>query len=347
MNYVLCDKLKKLTPYDPIEGDYKIRLDANESFINLNDSIKQQISEAVWEIDYNRYPDPYATKACKAFADFYNVDPALVTASNGSDEIIAVIIGSFLQKGEKLLTFSQDFSMYKLYGEIYEADNVICPKENLRLTLNEAEKLIKEQNIKAVIFSNPCNPTSLGENKENVIKFIKNTEALVILDEAYMDFWNESLLDIVNDFDNLIILKTCSKAFGLAAIRLGFAVANQRLTTAIRAAKSPYNVNSVTQKIGEIVLSNKKYLKECIASIIDMKNYLYTLLTQNFGDKFEIINSNTNFVYFKPMNPKEIFEKLLSKGIAIRYMGDYLRISAGSKDEINQLITVLKDIVQI
>ena len=112
MAYTLAPKTEALTPYDPVEGEYRVRLDANESFLLPTDTDREKMARAAAEAALNRYPDPLATRLCEAFAARYQVKPALVTAGNGSDELISIILSTFLQKGEKVLTLSPDFSMY-------------------------------------------------------------------------------------------------------------------------------------------------------------------------------------------------------------------------------------------
>ena len=346
MNYNLCDKVKNLTPYDPLQGDYELRLDANESYLSLSDELLCKVTKAVKEASFNRYPDPYAVKLCNAFADYYDIDADLVTAGNGSDELIGLITGALLQKGEKILTLKPDFSMYRFYGDIYE-NPVLVLEKNDDLTV-DVEKLIETANnedVKMLIFSNPCNPTSLGISKDEVRDIIKNVNALVVLDEAYMDFWDESLLSEVNDYSNLIILKTCSKAIGMAALRVGFAVANKTITNALKAVKSPYNVNSISQEIAATVLSDKDFLKKCEAKLIASANYLKEEI-KKFTCFEKVYDSKTNFVYIKTDKAKEIYEELLKRGIAVRCFGDALRISTDSIENNKRLIENLYDITK-
>ena len=253
--FQLNEKVKNLTPYEPISGTYEIRLDANESFLTVPKNIENEMVEALKNSALNRYPDPMATKLVNGFANYFNVNADCVTAGNGSDEIISVIMNAFLQKGDKILTLEPDFSMYRFYAEIAECESVKYQKDdNLDVNIDDVITLANSENVRIVIFSNPCNPTSRIITKDHIRKLINSTDALVVLDEAYMDFAeDESLLGEFEKYDNLIILKTCSKALGSAALRLGFAVANKTLTNVIRAVKSPYNVNSVSQALGEVL----------------------------------------------------------------------------------------------
>lgn len=342
--YELTEKLVKLTPYDPIQGDYKIRLDANESFIDTSDDV---LARAVKGAALNRYPDPYAKKLIAAYSEFYGINPDLVTAGNGSDELISIITACFLEKNEKVLTLAPDFSMYSFYSSLYELDVRIMQKEdNLTINVDKVIDTVKAENIRAVLFSNPCNPTSLGLCKEDVIKLITSVNALVILDEAYMDFWRgikeQSLINDTASYDNLIVLRTCSKALGMAGLRLGFAVSNTVITEKLRAAKSPYNVNSLTQHAAEYLLSDKKETERRIKACVDALNEFDNgLCERNFPFFEKIYPSVTNFLFIKTAKAKEIFEYLLSQSIAVRLMGDHLRITAGSSEENKALLKAL------
>lgn len=168
-------------------------------------------------------------------------------------------------------------------------------------------------------------------------KLVSSVDSLVVLDEAYMDFSNQSLLSEFNRYDNLIILKTCSKAIGMAAVRLGFAVANSVLTKAMKAVKSPYNVNSVTQAIGEVVFSHPEYIDSSVKRLIEARDDLTERLTpicREYPDRFKIIPSETNFIYVETPEAEKIFTYLKEAGIIIRKMSsDRLRITAGRNYE--------------
>ena len=344
--YRLTEKLVSLTPYDPIQGDYKIRLDANESFIDTPHDV---LAKAVGGANLNRYPDPYAKKLIEAYSRFYGIDPDLVTAGNGSDELISIITACFLQKGEKVLTLAPDFSMYSFYSSLYELDVRVMQKEDdLTIDVDKVIETVEKEGIRAVLFSNPCNPTSLGLDKKAVIKLITSVNALVILDEAYMDFWkgleDQSLIKDTEKYDNLIVLRTCSKALGMAGLRLGFAVSNKTITEKMKAAKSPYNVNSLTQSIAEYLLNDTNEMERRIQACRNALNELDNgLCERNFPFFEKIYPSVTNFLFIKTSKAREIFEFLLSRSIAVRLMGDHLRITAGSSEENMALMKALLD----
>ena len=347
--FQLNEKVKNLTPYEPISGTYEIRLDANESFLTFPKEIEDEMVEALKNSALNRYPDPNATKLVKGFADYFKVNPDCVTAGNGSDEIISVIMNAFLQKGDKILTLEPDFSMYRFYAEIAECKSVKYQKDdNLDVNIDDVIALANNENVRIVIFSNPCNPTSRIVTKDDVRKLMNNTEALVVLDEAYMDFAeDESLLGEFENYDNLIILKTCSKALGSAALRLGFAVANKTLTNVIRAVKSPYNVNSVSQALGEVLFSHPDSIDNCIETVVNSRKELYSRILEIKSDKIEkVYETHTNFVFMKVKNAKQVFEKMKENSIIIRNMGDYLRITAGTKYENEKMLETFKKVLE-
>ena len=347
--FQLNEKVKNLTPYEPISGTYEIRLDANESFLTFPENIENEMVEALKSSALNRYPDPMATKLVAGFSKYFGINPDCVTAGNGSDEIISVIMNAFLQKGDKILTLEPDFSMYRFYAEIAECESVKYQKdENLDVNIDDVIALANSEKVRIVIFSNPCNPTSRIVTKDDVRKLINSVDSLVVLDEAYMDFaGDESLLGEFENYDNLIILKTCSKALGSAALRLGFAVANKTLTNVIRAVKSPYNVNSVSQALGEVLFSHPDYIDDCIKTVVDSRKELYSAILEIKSDKIEkIYETHTNFVFMKVKNAKQVFEQMKENSIIIRNMGDYLRITAGTKYENEKMLETLKKVLE-
>ncbi len=342
--YELNDKIKNLEPYEPISGTYQIRLDANECPVNLPDEVRREFAARLQEIAFNRYPDPMAGRLVDSFAEYYNIKPTLVTAGNGSDELIFLVESAFMQKGDKMLVVSPDFSMYNFYSSICEVQSASFLKgDSLEIDVDALIRTINRDKIDLVIFSNPCNPTGKGITRAEAEKLVSSVEALVILDEAYMDFWTESLLDKIEDYSNLIIFRTASKLVGAAALRLGFAVANPAISKAIKAVKSPYNVNSVSQAFGEVIYRQKETLKNRQKMIVNNKEMLYNGLTEiaDAQDDMIVYSSVANFVFVKTDRSREIWEYLKSRSIVVRLMGEYLRITAGTAEEVSAVLRAL------
>jgi histidinol-phosphate aminotransferase len=356
--FELPKKVKDLTPYEPLIGDYKIRLDANESFINS--AFKMPV---VKYPELNRYPDPYAEELLKVFCKRYafaDIQPENVTAFNGSDEAISVIYSAFFDKGDKVGVFEHDFSMYYFYPNISELDvKKIAKTDELNISVVKTNVAIKANLLKSLMFSNPCNPTGLAIGRSEVVRLIENNpDTLVVVDEAYMEFWDEgqSVLSLVSTHDNLIVLKTASKAFGSAGIRLGFAVCSEKLTHVLKSVKSPYNVNSFTQAYGTKLFETDytAHIEACKASvkalhkeIVDIglfhkvfdtrANFVFVQVKEEFED--EIQNASAD-----KFGGKKIYDYLLSKSIAVRLIdGNHLRITAGADEENAEVINALKE----
>lgn len=343
--YTLSPKCENLEPYVTVPGEYRIRLDANESFLLPTERDRELMAQAAAEVVLNRYPDPMSSDLCAAFAARYGVDPALVTAGCGSDDLISVITRVFLQKGERMMVLDRDFSMYRFYAALDERECIVCPKrEDLTVDVQAVVDTINAQGVRLFIFSNPCNPTSLGIDRTAVRRILNETQALIVLDEAYMDFWDQSLLGEVCDYDNLIILRTASKAVGLAALRLGFAVANERLTGLLRAAKSPYNVSAASQAMGAVVLRNPIYGEVYTDMLIAARNLLMEgLRPLHERGLIRLYDSCTNFVFFEVDNAPVIYEDLRDRGILIRCMGErHLRVTAGKEIHCKETLANLR-----
>ena len=363
MAYTLCQKVRDLTPYRPVSGDFPIRLDANESCFDLNrpdsfpseirpvrDQVVEQIQKNLTEIAYNRYPDPLCTGVRQAFASRFQVPMEQVTAGNGSDELISLICGCLLEKGSRLVTAEPDFSMYRFYGDIFELETRSWQKApDLSIDPVKLAAYAKEQKAGMLIFSNPCNPTSLTLSRQKVQSLIELLpDTLIVVDEAYMEFSpNESVLDLTGQYDHLIVLKTCSKALGLAGIRLGFAVADKTITKALQAVKSPYNVNALSQAVGKAVLENSRLGEFCTKSLVDSRRALQTGIESLLVKKTQLETvwpSQTNFIFVKTPTAAEISRALQKEGIAVRQMDGFLRFTAGNTAENKALLKALEKV---
>ena len=336
--YQLNEKIKDLKPYDPIQGSYRVRLDANESFLPLPQALVEEAKAAVERTSFNRYPDPAARELCQAFAACYGVQPQQVVAGNGSDELITVLFEAFLEKGDAFATVEPDFSMYAFNGHLHEARHVAIPKgKDLRLDVEAVAAACQREQVKLLIFSNPCNPTSLVCGREEMRKLIDSLpDTLVVLDEAYMDFSDQSLLGEVEDHPNLLVLRTCSKAFGMAALRLGFAVCGKTLAGALRAVKSPYNVNSLSQAVGTAVLRRKGELDRALETILRSRDQLYAGLRElgeRYPGRFRLLPGETNFAAMEMEDGPELLAYLARQGVAIRYTGGLVRVTCGAPEE--------------
>ncbi|MCL2772902.1 MAG: histidinol-phosphate aminotransferase family protein [Oscillospiraceae bacterium] len=358
----LNPKIKKFTPYslnNEIDlSKIEIRLDANESFSNLPDYIVKEIQENIKNIDFNRYPDPSAVDLTKKYTEYLkiseNADVSVenIAVGNGSDELLNIIINSFLSKSDKILTFTPDFSMYAFYGDIIEADVIRVKKrggDDFAIDFDEIADRINKENIKLAIFSNPCNPTGRLESKEVLKNFIKNVNAVVVVDEVYMTFADnkesQSFLYDFLEYPNLIVMKSLSKSVGLASIRVGFALSNDVFINVIKTIKSPFNVSAVSQKIAEIALCYPQYLAERLKNIKENKKFLQTAIKNLIADRkdFKLYRTETNFILIETDKSKGLFDFLVADRILVRnFDNKFLRITTGNCEENNRLIERIK-----
>lgn len=351
MAYILNEKVRNLEPYQPISGEYAIRLDANESFLEISPEIKAEILARIAGLHLNRYPDPLAAEVCEGFGRYYGVRPELVTVGNGSDELLTLLTQVIMSKGEKLVYTSPDFSMYRCYGYLAEVECIEYRKDaQFNIDIDSLIALIRREGARTVIFSNPCNPTGDGVCRSEVLRLVEGVpDCLVVVDEAYMDFWDQSVLDCVEKYDNLMVLKTCSKSLHMAGIRCGFAVANPVLTNALRAAKSPYNVNSMTQAAAAVLFSHPDELDRATAEVIQSRDELFSLMRELPYDmmqmSFHYPKANFIFLRLPQGEAKRVFEAMKAQGVIVRCMGDCLRITCGAAHENAEVIRLLKELL--
>ena len=324
-----------------------IRLDANESSLVLPEKMIKGISEAVSKVDFNRYPDPYCKELRIAYGKYYGIDPENVVVGNGSDELISIIFSSLVPADSKVLTVAPDFSMYSFYSTLYGRENKVFNKDiNYNLDIDGFISEINDGGYDFVMFSNPCNPTGQAIEREDILRIVKSVKATVCVDEAYMDFWDQSLLTEVDQYDNLIVLRTVSK-IGYAAYRLGFAAANAELTALIRAVKSPYNINSLSQAAGETVFADPDDLRARICAIRESRDWLYTAVSalyKRFPCAFRVPESRANFVTLLMPDPKPLFDHLTANKIYVSLnAGKYLRITCCSPEDNAKIVEVLQE----
>jgi histidinol-phosphate aminotransferase len=348
MKYKLHETLQQLRPYEVASDECRIRLDANESFLDPGVLLKDKIIQAVSSVPLNRYPDDNCSLLRAAIGKRYGVSPDQIVAGNGSDELIALLIGSFLQPEETLLIPSPDFSMYTIFAATFGRKVELLKKDkNLEFTAEEAIKRLEETGAKAFLFSNPFSPSSTVLAREEVRRIADATDALIIVDEAYMDFSDQTMLWDKEIPDNLVVLRTCSKAMGCAAIRLGFAVASYPIANVLHALRPPYNLNAITQAIGCVILSEEQYLKDVLEQILASRDQLQTALSAlTDGDILRrTYTSDTNYLYVESEWSNEIYHRLKQRSILVRNFGCALRITAGSFQENEELIEQLTEIL--
>lgn len=335
--------LKDLKPYQPQAEQASIKLDANESKNYLiNDTFKLN------DLSLNLYPDSNANLLRTKLSAYTNVPTSQIVVGNGSSEMIELILKTFIESGDNVLSFEPSFSMYTIYTSIYNGNYIGVPsKANFKLDIDDMIAYANKYNPKLIFICSPNNPTGQMIPQTDIIKLIKSTDALICLDEAYIEFSEQSssMMSMVNQFDNLMVIRTFSKAFGLAGIRLGYLVSNQNLVNELYKVKSPYNLNTMTQSLGVYALSKIdqviKYTKSIIKERLIVEKALSTL-------NLKVYPSEANFIFFQSLEP-DLYKKLIDKDIRIRSFSDnlknYFRVTIGSPNENKQFIEAMKEII--
>ena len=348
MNSYIPKRVGIMKEYVPDTSDPRIKLDANESPYATPESVLEAMKNAIDLETINRYPDPDMKELLSSYGRHIGVGADRIVAGDGSDELIALIINTFLCEGGKILICEPDFSMYSFYSEFSGCETVRYKKKNgMDIDFSELSELVEKEGVRLVIFSNPCNPTGEIDTREAVLGFTDKVKAIVVCDEAYMEFApkDQSVIADTEERDNLIVLKTVSK-MGLAGLRCGFAISSTELIAALKKTKSPYNLNSVTQKAVAVAMDNYADIDANVQAIKASAERMYGELAELQTELgFELRRSNANFVFLRFTEDGKagrIHAFLKENGISVRLMGSCLRITAGTNEEVTALIECMK-----
>ena len=333
--------LSDFKSYNTDEIEYKVRLNANESFSNLDDVSRKKIGKVIEDSIFNRYPDAGAFEVCSLYAQYANVESTNVMAGNGSDECIQIIANTFLNTGDKVAVQSPDFSMYGLYTKIAGGIPIEFPLGvELKSDVEGFISMANQEEVKIVFLSNPNNPTGGSIPREDIIKIIEGCSCIVVIDEAYFEFYGETVVDKIEAYQNLIVLRTFSKV-GLAAIRLGFLITNSVLMGELRKVKPPYNVNAISQSIASVILKDPEIIYKNVKRILCEREYLWEKLNNISGIK--LYKAEANFILIQVENAQKMKERLLEQSINVRSFNsttlqNCLRITIGSREENEYLL---------
>ncbi len=323
-----------------------ILLDANENNYGTT-AIKYK------ELNLNHYPDPHQNDLKGLVDKHFNIDKSNLFFGVGSDEIIDLLIRIFCEpKFDEAMILEPTYGMYQVSCDINDVrTHSVLLNYIFQIDFNEIEKYYNEK-IKIIFLCSPNNPTGNLINKKDILELCKKYNSIIVVDEAYIDFAGEenSLINFVKEYPNLVVLRTFSKAWGLAGIRLGFCVADNEIISLLFKIKAPYNINTLTRDALKNAINNIHLKNEYVNSIIKGKNYLSSeLLKMSIVEK--IFPSDTNYLLVKFKNAKLVQQKLLKKNIIIRdrssqpKLDNCLRISIGTKTQNEKLIKELKNLV--
>ena len=339
--------IKDLKPYTSARDMYSrgILLDANE---NSFGSVVELQGETL-----NRYPDPHQMSMREWLGAYLGTPYQKLFFGVGSDEIIDLLIRIFCEPGkDSIMILEPTYGMYKVTADINNVGTeTILLNDNFDI---DPEAVINKWNnkIKLIFLCSPNNPTANLLNKNSIELLLQKTESIIIVDEAYIDFAADgsSCLNLTNKYPNLVILRTFSKAWGLAGIRLGYCVADKEIIDYLFKIKAPYNINSLTRKAFHDAFSNISKKDEFVSSILEEKKYIIRELNK-LENIEKVFPSDTNYILIKIKDAQSIQKHLAGEGVIIRdrsnqpNLENCLRITVGTHEENKQLLDLLHNLL--
>ena len=338
---------KSLTPYVPGEQLNEIdivKLNTNENPFPPSPKVIESLQQAIGT-QLKKYPDPESTELKNAIAEFYNIESENVFAGNGSDEVLAHVFMAFF-KDKKLYFPNITYSFYPVYCGLYEIDYQPISL-NYKFQMETEDYLGLDGNI---IFPNPNAPTGIGVELSVIEEILtKNPENLVVVDEAYVDFGGKSAIELIGRYKNLLIVQTFSKSRSLAGMRVGFAIGDTELIEGLVRVKDSFNsypLDRLAQAAGEAAMKDREYFDYTCREIIKNREWTVAELEKR---GIEVLPSTANFIFAKVENAENMYKELKARKVLVRYFNkplidSYLRISIGTKEEMEKLI---KNIDQI
>ena len=346
-----ADKLRKIQPY--VAGEQSknpniIKLNANENPYPPSPKVKEVLSNFNTD-NLKKYPASDALELKNALAKAYNLNENQIFMGNGSDDVLALCFQAFFCSDKPILFPDLTYSFYPVWCSLFKTPYKNIPlDENFRINPDD----YKEENG-GVILPNPNAPTGIYENLDFIKKILNNnTDCIVIIDEAYIDFGGESAISLLDKYENLVIVQTMSKSRSLAGLRVGYAFASAELISVLEAVKNSYNsytMDSIAISAAAASLADDEYFKDTCNKIINTRQKTIQALEKL---DFDVVPSMANFVLatHKSVKAVDIFEKLKAQNIFVRYfkiprIDNYLRITIGTDDEMDKLFYALKNLL--
>lgn len=335
--------VKELQPYVVNPTVCSVKLDANEGDKNLFKDLVKELGDNFY---LNVYPDDNYTDLKKAIADYIGCKTKNISVGNGSSELLDLCVKTFVDTNELILSLDPTFSMYSIYAKIVNSRYIGAGEGNdFIVDVDDVIKSIKENNPKLTIVCNPNNPTGTVIKREKVLEIVKSTDEIVIVDEAYMEFCEESIVGEIENYKNLIVVKTLSKAFSMAGIRTGYLLANEELVKTVEKVRPPYNLNSISAFLATKALQQKDKMLVYVNQVKKEREKVYKSLL-DMGIK--AFPSGANFVFFY-CDDKDLEDKLVKEDVLIRKFGgkldNHYRVTIGTNKENNAFIEAMKKLV--
>ncbi|WKZ19016.1 MAG: histidinol-phosphate transaminase [Candidatus Jettenia sp. CY-1] len=342
------DNIEKMSGYipgeQPKDGIY-IKLNTNENPYPPSPEVFRAIKEAVNET-LRLYPDPIATAARIKIAQVLGTRPEYVMAGNGSDDLLSIIIRSFAGPGDTVVFPYPSYMLYKTLAELQDASEYAVDfTEEYSLP---GDFIVK--GAKVTFLANPNSPSGTMISPGEISKIASQVDGVLVIDEAYADFADDNCLSLVEQHDNILILRTLSKSYSLAGIRFGFCIAQESIIQGMMKVKDSYNVDRLSITAVVAALDDQKTMRANVEKIKETRQYLAQSL-QELG--FYVYPSQTNFILAKCMrgvSAHHVYQALKSRKILVRYfnirrLDDCLRITIGTREEVEILLRNLKELI--
>ena len=350
MNDKLLQHIRQVVPYTPGEQPQQqvIKLNTNENPYAPAPEVEEILRTT--SVDKLRlYPDPTCKKLVTALANYHKVEPEQVFVGVGSDDVIAMCFLTFFNGEEPILFPDISYSFYEVWANLYRIP-FICPALDAEFRINQEDYKVANGGI---IFPNPNAPTAIYEELDMVEEILQaNPDVVVIVDEAYIDFAGKSAIELIDKYENLIVVQTFSKSRSLAGMRIGYAISNPVLIGYLNAAKHSFNsytLNQVSLACGVASVENKPYFRDQVAEIVRTREWAKEEL-QLLGFTFPDAQANFIFATHPKYDAQELFEALKKANIYVRYFNkerirSYLRITIGTREEMEVLFAFLREYI--
>ncbi|MBI5730239.1 MAG: histidinol-phosphate transaminase [Ignavibacteriales bacterium] len=335
----------QLKPYTSARGDHMtgILLDANENSFG-------SVVEDEWNVGLNRYPDPFHRKLREELSSYLNVSKEYLFFGVGSDEIIDLVVRIFCEpKIDNAITLEPTYGMYKVVCDVNDVSTI--PIQLDKSYQPDLEKIYSSitKNTKVIFICSPNNPTGNLIDSKLIFELAKNFNGIVLVDEAYIEFADKpSLINSIQDYPNLIVTRTFSKAWGLAGVRCGYCVASSPVVNLLYKIKMPYNLNKLTSQVILNALKNNLQKDKFVEAIKCERQFITDELNSNSKIK-KVFPSDSNYVLFECENPIEVYHKLIEKGIVIRdrsnQVKNCLRVSIGTREQNLKFLNELRNVL--
>jgi histidinol-phosphate aminotransferase len=345
------DDLRALEGYHSPQVDVRVRLNTNESPFPPPAQWRREFADAVAGIDWHRYPDRSAIALRSAIAAFHGVEADNVFAANGSNEVLQTLLLTFGGPGRTVATFEPTYQLHAQIARVTGATVVEGERDaQFRLDPAEMRRVLDDYAPEVTFLCSPNNPTGVVEPAELVTELIQRAPGLVVVDEAYAQFADWSALDLVSEDRPLVVVRTFSKTWGMAAARLGYLIGPKWLVAELDKVVLPYHLDSAKQLAGTMALRYVAQMDDRVRAIVAERERIAATLAAH---EIDVIPSGANFILFRPreISGRALWEELLARSILIRdcsgwpRLADCLRVTVGTEEENTDFLSAVAEIL--